>query len=156
MSDENLALGNHIFFLKLSETLPENYFHLAQQMARWNITLVPLTFAQWQEIPRHDLQFIMALVCDLKSRQAYNAIGRQFLSLANFSKRLCLFDINSFGRESALNILAKNNNYYYFPLPGKLGNICKAMATVYYQLKKGKETWPGGRRFRLPGLVSTV
>jgi hypothetical protein len=156
MEGERIALDNHIFFIKFSEKMPEHYFQLAQLLGEWNITLVPLTFAQWQEIPRHHLQFVLTAVTDLSSRRGFGEMQISLLALAAFSRRICLFNLNSFEPPAILNKLNKNNYYFHFPLPGDYRNLARSMAKLYYQLKKGEELWPGGRRFKLPGLVSPV
>jgi hypothetical protein len=147
---------NYIFFLKSSEALPSVFFQMSQLFSQLNITLLPVTLDDLQNIDRHKKHQIIICRNDLLSATAFLEIKKSYLDFAMARSHVSVYDISSFSEmENAAKFQTKKS-YMYFPLPIDLKQVVMAVTIDYFNSRNEKEEWPGGRRSKIPTVPETA
>jgi hypothetical protein len=140
---------NYIFFLA-SEKLSPAFFELAEMFGQLNITLLPVTISELQNIDRHQRHQLIVLRDDLNSAQNFIEIKKSYLDFAMSRGHVAVYDISSFSEiENSLKYKNKRS-YFYFPLPINPNEVVVGVALDYFKTKNELEEWPGGRRSKIP------
>lgn len=140
-----------IFFLTLGKTLPEFYFQAANIYNSVGVTLVPVNFVELQEISKGERDvFLMTHVSCLSEQIKFFKLREKFLDHAIHQSKFRLFHITSFGRVFEYARAQRKGYYHPINLPQLTKEICYQIASKVIEYQEKKESWPGGRRAKLP------
>ncbi len=144
-----------IFYLQLTEELPQSFFVLAEHLAYYQISLVPVQPDDLNNFDESSRHYLVAQITDMTSLSRFRELRRRYLDVALMNKRFFLFHLSSFGSVVMADKIERINTYYHFPLPLSYDVLSRAISGLYYREKKQFQRWPGGRRSRLPSLVAS-
>jgi len=143
----------YIFYLQLTEELPESFFLLAKKIVKYDIHLIPVhpnDLNNFNESSRH---YLIAQITDMASLNLFREVRLAYLDMALMNKRFILYHLSSFGPLVMPDKIERTGTYYHFPLPLPYVVLTRAILGLYYREKKQLERWPGGRRCRLSPLI---
>lgn len=140
----------YIFFLQLTPELPTFYFHLGQILKSWGVMLIPLRLKDFKVIQDAKLSEMVVFVPDMASYRQYLKVQEEYLNICFNLKQVRLFEISSFRKNEKLHRLEKSKLYYHFSMPASIEEIALAIVQQVESKAQIVETWPGGRRSRLP------
>ena len=139
-----------IFFLKLSDELPEFYFHMANMFKGYGISLVPMTAKQLKEIKHNNREYVVSVTSDFTKYRNYLMARKSYLDYMVLNRKFCLFDISSFEMADIASKGFRAKSYHFYSLPVSIEETVKHIALQIYSDRKTKLNWPGGVRSKLP------
>ncbi|WP_127717759.1 hypothetical protein [Halobacteriovorax sp. HLS] len=142
-----------IFFLKLSDQLPEFYFHMATMFKGYGISLVPISPKDLKEIKHNSREYIVSVNSDFTKYRNFLVARKTYIDYMVLNKKFCLFDISSFEMADIASRGFRTKSYHYFSLPVNIEETVKLIAISIYEDRKTKSNWPGGVRSKLPSDV---
>lgn len=142
-----------IFYLQLTDELPQSFFALAEHLSRYEVTLVPVSPNDLTSFNEGSKHYLVAQITDLASYNRFREFRRRFLDVALLNRRFFLFHLSSFGPVVMADKVERLNTYYHYPMPLSYKLLGRSIAGLYYREKKQFQRWPGGRRSRLPSQV---
>lgn len=154
MSSLKQVNTNYIFFLQFGSELPKYYYSFSYFLTSWNIALIPIRVEQLTQIGLRDRVHILSVVNNFNTYKYFKYIEEKIIDFAILNKKICLYDITSFGPIGIFRKAQKTKSYYYYQLPINIENICQEIMKVYYNERIIDEKWPGGTRVKLPSMVS--
>lgn len=141
---------NYIYYLRLSAELPEHYIKLAMVLKEWKISLVPVTPHELLQIGDKSRMYVLGVSENINTQRTLKRFREVYLDLALLSRKVCYFDANSFAPINIAHKLERSKSYYHFALPISFKELVKNIVVAYYNEKKVSQTWPGGKRSKLP------
>ena len=139
-----------IFFLKLSDELPEFYFHMANMFKGYGITLVPMTVKQLKGMKHSDREYVVSITSDFTKYRNYLMARKSYLDYMILNRKFCLFDLSSFQVADIASRGFRTKSYHFYSLPVNIEETVKNIALQIYSDRKAKLNWPGGVRSKLP------
>jgi hypothetical protein len=143
----------YIFFLRLDDALPEDYFHLANYFKQYCISLIPVTAKQLVEMSTSNREYVLSLNTNLTSDSIFKRFQKKFLNFSLLSRKFYLFDLSSFSKIEIAPKAEYAKSYKHYPLPVDLEDTVIDIALAIYEDREKKQIWPGGRRAKLPPLA---
>lgn len=154
MNGENLNEPKYLFFLQLSQRLPDSYFRLAAYLIDYDVTLVPIYLNDLLKISVNDFRpSILMLNNSLESNNNYQIYRKKFLDFALQTNKYVIYEISSFSPNPNSYKVRKNEYYNYYQLPIEIEYLASEIARIAYKHSSVKSAWPGGKNFRLPNQV---
>jgi hypothetical protein len=141
---------NYIYYLRLSGDLPEHYIKLATVLKEWKISLIPVTPSELLKIGDKSRMFVLAVSDNVGAQRTLTRFREVYLDLALLSRKVCFFDANSFAPINIAHKLERSKSYYHFALPISFKDLVKNIVVAYYNEKQVSQSWPGGKRAKLP------
>lgn len=154
MSEENKTTINYIFYLQSKSELDNNYYLLAEVMAKINISLLPIAADDLKNLDRSKKLYLISIRNDLSSGMSFNEMRKSFLDSAMASGKISLFDISSFSEIENSAKYQNKNVYRYFQMPLNLKQIAMTVAVDFFRDRNMQAEWPGGKRARLPSMTN--
>jgi hypothetical protein len=139
-----------IFFLKLSDELPESYFHMANMFKGYGISLVPMTTKQLKEIKHNSREYVVSISSNFMSYRNFLIARKSYIDYMVLNRKFCLFDISSFQMADIASKGFRTKSYHFYSLPVSIEETVKHIALQIYSDRKTKLNWPGGVRAKLP------
>lgn len=145
--------NKHIFFLKLSSNLPENYFHLAEMFLLYDVTLIPVSIKELKDLITSKKQHLIAMSTNIDERKLLKRYQEMYLDHALLRNLIHLYDTTSFTCLKVKGVDLRRQNYSYVNLPIRLSDLVASIFEILCKDSETVKTWPGGRRPRLPKLL---
>lgn len=143
----------YIFFLQLQslDQCPE-FFVLSKIFSEQGFQLIPVDAEELSILTQEESNFLLVLTLNLTAFRKFNLKRKKFINFALKNRKLTLFHLNSFGEIRDLTTSHIIKNYKSISPPIKYRKFAEMIEEYYYEKKSKKETWPGGRRARLPEI----
>lgn len=146
---------NILFYLKLGKKLPKTFFHMAANFSLLEITLVPITFSELNNLileKKNKLKKINMVAFTWNIESLNNLlVSKDSLKIGLLQGTLKLFHLSSFAPSWSEYINTKKvENYFHTALPTSLEQFVFNTALKCKLEQKIVKTWPGGRRAKLP------
>ncbi len=145
-----MSSENYILFLKLTDDIPECFYHLSNNLSNLDVSLIPIEARDLGRLASSQMQHLMVFIPDLQSFNRFQKLRKQFLDFALIGKKFCLFEMSSFAPIDIASRLKRLNMYHHFKLPILLEQVLRPVALAFYQQSCDTQKWPGGRRATLP------
>ena len=141
---------NFLFFLQLSEKLPEEFIHLSYQLSQYSINLIPIKFKDLKEIKMESGNKMLVLTKNLATRDLFLKMRVRILDFYLKNKNIQIFHLSSFGHLGPTDTSKVKDYYTYYQLPCKMSDIVSLLVIKVFKDKKTLYKWPGGKRAKLP------
>jgi len=153
MNELDRPTTNFVFFLKLQNRMPASYFRLSSWLAKFKITLIPITPRELPGLEGNGKRRIIVVFCpDLNSYKNYLIFRHQYLDFALGAGKFQVVDVGSFGPLKNAHKYNRKKCYNFIQLPVRLEAVVKEVVMMFYSEHSEYGKWPGGRRAKLPGL----
>ncbi len=152
MSENKNAAINYIFYLQTKTELENCYYVLAEVLSKINISLLPIEGHDLKVIDRNRKHHLIVLRNDLSSAFAFNDIRKTYLDVAMASGKVTVYDVSSFSAVENAGKLENKNVYRFFQLPQNVKQIAMTIAVDFFRNRNAQESWPGGKRSKLPSM----
>ncbi len=138
-----------IYYLDLKGKVTPIQIRIAARLSDFGIALVPLSIDDLITITKNSI-FVVAFCNDFNTYKNFLITRRRFLDMAMMSGKVSLFDISSFSAIHLAPHTKKNGRYKHVCLPISMRELIKEMLIWYTNYHEKKQSWPGGRRAKIP------
>ena len=144
---------NRIYFLCLEKNIPDVYVKLAQEFNDLNIKLIPLSPKDINLVLKEKKPQVMVLADSITTYKTLRKAVKKILGFSIKSRAIIFHEISSFSPSVDFFGANWSKNYHFYKLPLKASSLVADIGTHFFKDKKKTETWPGGRRARVPDLA---
>jgi len=141
-----------IFFIKLRPELPRFFFHMARELSRKQITLIPISPVDLTKVIGHKYEHLVLVVDSLSTLKRFEDFKRKFLDMALLGRRVQLHCVTSFESLPFQFKAQTHKQIQFFHLPEKVTSISYRISHSYFEDIEVSRSWPGGKRATLPLL----
>lgn len=152
-ANQNNSL-NYIFFLKLEEELPREYFVLAKIFSKVNVTLLPVTKDEFKQLNQGKKKELITFVNNLNAWTNYHQFRKNFIEMSIQNDQITLYEISSFSPFEINYKIQNKKSYHFFQMPLYLNQVAMTIVTEFYKSREVSNEWPGGKRAKLPAMES--
>ena len=145
---------NYIFYLQTKNELDHSFQIMAEVLSKINISLLPISAEDLKSIDRKKKYYLISIRNDFSSAFNFNNMRKLFLDSAMAAGKVALFDISSFSEIDTAAKFQNKNVYRYFQLPQNLKQVAMTVAVDYFKDRNAEVEWPGGRRAKLPSMIT--
>ena len=142
----------YILYLQLSKKLDPGFIRLAAEFKQYGVHLIPVQLGELDHFLSRSKVPVIALTNTMRTWSTFLKVRRTGLEFYLKAGKIKLFHLHSFKEIIEYRALKQKGYYQLIPLPIKFE---KAVFTVLadYEQGAGKDnSWPGGRRAKLPGM----
>lgn len=143
-------IHRYVFFLRLTSSLPEYFYHLSRALSDYDLMLVPISPKELLSYSRSNKAIVVNICDSLNIYRKFLIIRKSFLDFSLKNRNLTFIDFSSFAPISMSWQSVKNKNYYHIKLPMSIDKITFAVSYCYEKKMGDINIWPGGRRAKLP------
>jgi len=145
------------FWITLEAKLDETYYATAAQLNQHGIKLLPIRIDQLAKLSALTNSGHVVVLCSTRHALQFDRFVKEVAPhLARILRqdRLSFFHLSSYKKLDLGAKLYRFRNYFFLTYPLGLDRLC-AKLKRYHELRASRaKAWPGGRRARVPGLVS--
>lgn len=138
-----------IFYLTLSERLPDQYYVFDALLREAGYVLVPVKFDQLQQlVARTEQAHVLVLSCVTSFREykIFSDKVRGILKYVLKSKRLSFFEFSSFSKLNDSRLLGLGKNYFFIKTPVDARAFVERLVSYHERKSEKSDLWPGGAR----------
>ena len=143
------------FWLTIDEKLDELYFATAGELAKSNITLLPVKLDQVSRLAALTEDGHVMVLCSTRHAKQYTTFTKTVapvLQMLLRQERLTFFHFSSFQKLDLGAKVYRQKNYFFLKYPLNLETLCVKMKRFHELRLNRARVWPGGRRAKVPGL----
>lgn len=148
--DDLMFLDKYVYYLNLTTKLPDWYFVLADILNKDDITLIPITSDQIEDVISNERIHVITSVHDFAGKAKFNNHAREFLSFASKNRLIHLYFLSSFSGLSSHFDFVSKDLFHFYTLPMRIEHFALLFRNNYYKVETNISKWPGGRRAKLP------
>jgi hypothetical protein len=142
--------GHYIFFLQTSSKITKDLIHLAAEFKKWKIDLIPIRPKGLIELAKGKRQHVIILNKNITVNKEFSYFRKKYFDFALIKRNFALYDVSSFGKISIAYKLERDETYHHIPLPTELPKLVAKISTSYYESSGEAQSWPGGKKSKLP------
>lgn len=140
----------YVLYLQFETKLDERFFNLSNSFNHYGISLIPITPAEFKQLPMTGHEYVMAVIRDMNSLKEYRALLKRYLNYCVRNGKATLFELSSFETNQDLKFI-KEQKVFVERLPITIFQLIDIVGRkIYNDLMNSSKKWPGGRRARLP------
>lgn len=144
---------DYIFYLQTKSDLGRAFYQMAETFSDLGVTLLPISFDQLRNLEKNKKIHLVVLRNDFASATLFQEVHRNFLNTLILTGKVTLYDLSSFSELSDQGKIYKKENYKYFQLPLDVEQTTLTISeSLFRENNEEVETWPGGRRAKLPTM----
>lgn len=144
---------NFILYLQLESQVDETFIRLAAYLKELDIVLVPVRPGELSAILNGRKQLLICFINKMATMRKFNKFRKLYLDVTVNNGDVGLFLLSSFDCPKKWHLLQRNGGLGHLRLPLKYKEAAKGVAQFYFERFFRKQTWPGGRRVKLPSLM---
>ncbi len=146
--------NNYLFFIRLNKELPPYYLRLATIFSNIGIKLIPISPTEFSNLQQNRVAHTLIITSDFESMGEFKKMRHRYFDIGLRNGRYSTYHCSSFSTIDKDGQLAKNGYYNFYSLPLKLDVLVASIAIKYFEKFSQNNTWPGGRRAKLPADVN--
>jgi len=142
----------YILYLQLSKRLDSGFIRMAAELKLYGVHLIPVQVKEIDHFLASTKVPLIVLTNTMKSWGIFHQARKSGLDFFLKAGKIKMFHLNSFREIIEFRGLSQKGYYQMIPLPIRFD---KAVFTVLADYEKGtgkNNTWPGGRRAKLPQM----
>jgi len=152
MNEVRHTQDNFFFWLKLEDKLDEMYLMTSQELSQRGIQLIPVSIDQISKLAALTNLSHLTLICSTRHAKQFISFKKQVHPILKYllrQERLTFFNLSSF---SKLEVQQKTSrqNYFFLKYPLNLSSICDKLIKFHDIRLTNSQTWPGGKRSKVP------
>lgn len=148
--------NNFFFWLKLEDKLDEMYLLVSQELSSRGIQLLPVTIDQISKLAALTPLSHITVLCSTRHSKQYMYFKKAVYPMLKYllrQEKLTFFNLSSFSRVDVQQRVARQN-YFFLKYPLNLNSICDKLIK-FHEIRLAKsQTWPGGKKAKVPGLTT--
>ena len=138
-----------IFYLKLSQDLPEDYLVLDNELKKTQKSLIPVTLKTLLECAKKGRSVhVLVVIKSYKDYRYFHKRVKKIMKYLMMTERVHLYIASSFTAVNDPSIM-KKNFYNFVRLPVEIEPFCRSVSGMVDLSESKANTWPGGVRPRL-------
>jgi hypothetical protein len=146
---EDIGETKFIFFILLSNKIPESFYLFDQAFKDLGFTLIPIAIDQIQilgSICQQSKIFVISSSSDINEFKSYNNSVRPSLKFLLKTERLTFFKLSSFDKLNDEKRFYLLRNYHFLNYPQNVKSVALWISHLWEIKSQENEKWPGGKR----------
>lgn len=139
----------------LEDRLDSTYYSAAMNLKAIGAELLPVRIEQVARLASLTEAPHIILICSTRKQSEYQAFARHVVPLLPMllrQERLSFFHLSSFEKLNLASRISRRQGNFFLKYPLNLPSLCVKLKKFHQLKATHAQTWPGGRRAKVPGL----
>ncbi len=141
---------NFILYLQFDRKIDEAFIRLAAYLKEFDLVLVPVAPSEVNTMLGNRGALLICLVDNVVKARKLSRFRKLYLDFALKNGKIGMFLLSSFNYPKKWHIFQRNSRLGFMRLPLRYEAASERIAQFYFDRFFKKQTWPGGRRVKLP------